>query len=145
MRYQIYRRGFHDMGCLPNPSCRVGEGHGETFKEACANFYSLKHEGVSKHYDPVTNTYFGRKLGQSLASVALPGEFGNGPDVGDGLDSDGFPGGDRRMNAYPTTRESALQALLDFIPKEHRRETEVLINEVLEVTDEAIGESDEEE
>lgn len=146
MRYQIYCAGYQNMVCLPCPSAWVGTAEGDTFQEACANMYALTPDGP-KYYDPVRNTYWGLKLGQTLAEVAIPGELENGPDVSDGLDSDGFEGGDRRANHYPTTRESALNALLDFIPKECRSEIEDMFRDILNTVDEEnpYDEGDEEE
>jgi hypothetical protein len=33
----------------------------------------------------------------------------------DGLDRDGFPGGDRRFNSWPTTLDSAIEAVLEHV------------------------------
>jgi hypothetical protein len=44
-----------------------------------------------------------------------------GPDVSDGLDSEGFKGGDQRHGHRPTTLESALRYLAEFIPADERR------------------------
>lgn len=63
----------------------------------------------------------------------------SGPDTPDGYDVDGFPGGDRRNNVYPTTRESALNALLDFVPEKDCSEIRGMIRDVLDVLDESSG------
>lgn len=64
----------------------------------------------------------------------------DGPDTPDGTDKDGFTGGDKRLNVWPTTFDSAKQALLDFVPQKQRGEYEdILLDVFMEM------ESDEEE
>lgn len=81
---------------------------------------------LEAHYDRVVNVC-------SQVDAALKDY---GPDTPDGYDVDGFPGGDRRNNVYPTTRESALNALLDFVPEKDRSEICGMIRDVLDVLDE---------
>lgn len=72
----------------------------------------------------------------SRVASAMADPQDSGPDVPDGYDSDGFPGGDKRNNVYPTTRESALNALMDFVPEKDRSEIRSMIRDVLDVLDE---------
>lgn len=89
---------------------------------------------LEAHYDRVLKVC--SQVGEALKY--------EGPDTPDGYDVDGFPGGDRRNNVYPTTRESALNALLDFVPEKDRSEIRGMIRDVLDVLDEH-SDSDEEE
>jgi hypothetical protein len=50
-----------------------------------------------------------------------PSWYESGPDVSDGLDSEDFKGGDQRHGHRPTTLESALRYLAEFIPGDERR------------------------
>lgn len=69
---------------------------------------------------------------------------GDGHDTPDGTDKDGFSGGDKRLNVWPTTFESAKQALLDFVPQSQRREYEDILGDVF-MEMESEEENDEEE
>jgi hypothetical protein len=53
-----------------------------------------------------------------------------GPASFDGLDKEGFSGGDKRFNKWPTTLKSAIQAVLDHVPAKQRGEYYDILRDV---------------
>lgn len=57
------------MDSAYSPPTLMGESEGETFEEACRNFFVRPDD--KQYYDPVRNTYWSLKLAPRLGDLEL--------------------------------------------------------------------------
>jgi len=69
MRYEIWSEGYLITGCegVPVPSQLMGIGYGDTFEQACINYYK---KNPNINFNPETMSFWGCKLYPSKAQAS---------------------------------------------------------------------------